>query len=273
MELKDTREIDSYFTYDGSRAHKFSDNKFVTENGCVYSLRKGTAPVQIAMTPNKGGYLPLRYTNKDGTAVYTSVHQRVAQSFIDNHSNFEVVDHINENKGDNRAINLRWTTLKGNTDYYNFKDNREIEKLKALNRELRENLRKSKETELKIKADKEKLEKMYKLLVLKLDRLTSNALKSIDMYAKRNIPKDKFDSIVEATKGDVFDSVEDMVCKVSKEVKVNGVAYKSIREAAKFITEQPECTSTLDTIRKEIRKLVRGERGPWMYLKKFYISL
>ena len=117
MELKDTREIDSYFTYDGSRAHKFSADKFVTENGCVYSLRKGTAPVQIAMTPNKGGYLPLRYTNKDGTAVYTSVHQRVAQSFIDNPSNFEVVDHINENKVDNRAINLRWTTLKGNTDY------------------------------------------------------------------------------------------------------------------------------------------------------------
>ena len=74
--------------------------------------------------------------------------------------------------------------------------------------------------------------------------MTSNAVKSIDMYAKRNIPKDKFDSIVEATKGDVFDSVDDMVCKVSKEEKGNGVSYKSIREAAKFITEQPECTST-----------------------------
>ena len=32
MELKDTREIDSYFTYDGSRAHKFSADKFVTES-------------------------------------------------------------------------------------------------------------------------------------------------------------------------------------------------------------------------------------------------
>ena len=273
MELKDTREIDSYFTYDGSRAHKFSANKFVTEDGCVYSLRKGTAPVQIAMTPNRGGYLPLRYTNKDGTAVYTSVHQRVAQSFIDNPNNFEVVDHINENKADNRVVNLRWTTLKGNTDYYNFKDNREIEKLKQLNKELRETLKRSKEAELRVKTEKDKLEKMYKLLVLRLDKLTSNALKSIDMYAKRNIPKDKFDGIVEATKGNVFDSVEDMVCKVSKEVKINDVPYKSIREAAKFITEQPECSSTLDTVRKEIRKLVRGERGPWLYLKKFYISL
>ena len=273
MELKNTREVNSYFTYNGVKAHKFSADKFITEMGDVYSLRKGTPPVQIATTPNKSGYLPLRYVNIDGITVYTSVHQRVAQSFIDNPNNYEVVDHINENKIDNRAVNLRWTTLKGNTDYYNFKDNREINKLKALNKELRENLRKSKETELKIKVEKEKLEKMYRLLVLKLDRLTNNALRSIDMYAKRNMPTDKFSSIVEATKGDVFDSVKDMVCSVSKEIKVNGVAYRSIREAAKFIIEQPECTSTLDTVRKEIRKLVKGERGPWMYLKKFYISL
>lgn len=273
MELKDTREVNSYFTYNGVRAHKFCDNKFITEEGNVYSLRKGVAPVQIAMTPNGSGYLSLRYINEDGTQIYTSVHQRVAQSFIDNPNNYEVVDHKNENKVDNRVENLRWTTLKGNTDYYNFKDNREISKLKALNKELRENLRKSKEMELKIRTEKEKLEKMYKLLVLKLDKLTDTALRSIDMYAKRNMPKDKFSKIVEVAKGDIFDSVEDMLCSISKEVKVNGVTYKSIREAAKFIIEQPECTSTLDTVRKEIRKLVKGERGPWMYLKKFYISL
>lgn len=48
---------------------------------------------------------------------YVAVHTLVARYFVDNPLHKKTVDHINGNKYDNRAINLRWATVTENNLY------------------------------------------------------------------------------------------------------------------------------------------------------------
>lgn len=54
---------------------------------------------------------------KNGKRKLHSVHRLVANAFIDNLNNLETVNHKNEIKTDNRAVNLEWMTLGDNLRY------------------------------------------------------------------------------------------------------------------------------------------------------------
>lgn len=71
---------------------------------------------------------------KNGVPKNVSVHRQVALAFIDNPDNKETVDHIDRNKDNNRASNLRWASRleqeKNKTfpqrEIYAIKDNRKM---------------------------------------------------------------------------------------------------------------------------------------------------
>lgn len=90
----------------------------VSNLGRVRSLNyKMTGRVQVLKLTNRGrGYLCVALC-KDGNKKMFSVHRLVAEAFIPNPDNLPQVNHINEDKTDNRASNLEWCSAMENSNH------------------------------------------------------------------------------------------------------------------------------------------------------------
>ena len=87
------------------------DGKYVIfDNGDIWSnlSKKFIKPLLT-----KKGYYKVNINNKQ-----YYIHRLVAQSFIDNPNNLPIINHINENKIDNRIENLEWCDSRYNINYY-----------------------------------------------------------------------------------------------------------------------------------------------------------
>lgn len=63
---------------------------------------------------NKNGYQKTTLTDRNGNKKTYRIHRLVAIHFIDNPNGYNIVDHINTNRADNRYFNLRWVTHEEN---------------------------------------------------------------------------------------------------------------------------------------------------------------
>ena len=91
---------------------KSLERKIVRKNNYIYSQKEHI----MKLTINKNGYyyVSLKKDNKTKTIL---VHRLVAQTFIPNPDNLPEVNHINEDKMDNRYCNLEWCTNIYNENY------------------------------------------------------------------------------------------------------------------------------------------------------------
>jgi len=83
----------------------------VRKDGTIYSYKSNRLLTQILLN----GYKSIAIKTGDKTKSY-QVHRLVALKYIKNPENKPYVNHINENKKDNRVENLEWVTQKENCE-------------------------------------------------------------------------------------------------------------------------------------------------------------
>lgn len=90
----------------------------VSNMGRVKSIKPRGKDIEVFMSccPNAMGY-PIVLLSKDGKKKTLLVHRLVAKAFIPNPNEFNLINHKNEIKTDNRAENLEWCDAKYNTEY------------------------------------------------------------------------------------------------------------------------------------------------------------
>lgn len=87
----------------------------------------------IKPLPINSGYLMVHLRNREGERKGKLVHRIVAEAFLIALKNETQVDHIDENKVNNRVDNLRWVTPKVNTNHGTGIQRAIVKKSKAVN--------------------------------------------------------------------------------------------------------------------------------------------
>lgn len=89
-----------------------------------------TLPERIMkLRKSNRGYLYV-FLHKEGKIKYCTIHKLVAQAFCENPEGYNEVNHINENKEDNRADNLEYCSRAYNNNY-GTRNKRAAEKLRG----------------------------------------------------------------------------------------------------------------------------------------------
>lgn len=219
-----------------------------------------------------GGHIYVNLS-KDGVKSSKLVHRLIAATFIPNPEGYLVVDHIDEDKTNNKIENLRWCTQQQNTAYYNTKDGRDYHA--RLRREGLEKVRKLKQEIIGEKREVKRLEKEVQALHSKLDQEKLKFEEYITMMNEKILASGQVYQGYKDTTNVKFGSVKAMVEATGKEIYINGVLYPSCGAAAGWITQQEAIRGVVrnkDTISKELRKYLQGRRVKWIMYDRYAVG-
>lgn len=254
----------------------------IREDGIVIRYYKNHSR-ELRGNLNSQGYLMVTLSCVGKKPKQIALHRLLAIAFIPNPNFYDTVDHINENKTDNRLENLRWCSSVDNIRFYYEKSERkefigQIEHRKRLNKETYNYLNKYKEEILKecniIQKDSKKLQAENKVLEIERNSL-------IDLISKLKIEIESLEKILQVRQQNYRESRINMIQQeyskkqerlkdISKSIFINNVCFPSITQAAKFIAEQEG--KNIQTIRKELRQFINGKRSSWYMYDKYLVG-
>ena len=85
------------------------------------NVRNGTTKKILSPRPTPTGYLRVHISVGNGRKDFY-IHRLVAEAFIPNPNNYQVVNHLDNNPANNHANNLEWVTQKQNVAYAQSQD-------------------------------------------------------------------------------------------------------------------------------------------------------
>lgn len=107
--MEEWRVINGYPNYEVSNLGKVRS----------YVYRTAISPIPHLLSPriDHNGYHFVNLYNSNHKMKSVKLHRIVATAFIPNPNNYPQINHLNENKSDNRVENLEWCTAKHNVNY------------------------------------------------------------------------------------------------------------------------------------------------------------
>ena len=108
------KEIEGYPNYQVSNMGRVKslERNVVKGNGGLYKIEEKI----LKSIKKRDGYLQINLS-KEGKQKTCLIHRLVASTFLDNPNNFFEVNHIDEDKTNNRVDNLEWCSREYNCNY------------------------------------------------------------------------------------------------------------------------------------------------------------